>query len=30
MMNELDLKFNQINSKIEEVVLQLLSTGGAT
>ena len=28
-MNELDLKFNQINSKIDLVVLQLLSIGGA-
>jgi len=29
MMNELDLRFNQINSKIDLVVLQLLSIGGA-
>lgn len=29
-MNELDIQFNQINSKIDLVVLQLLMTGGAT
>jgi len=29
MMNELNLKFSQINSKIDIVVLQLLSIGGA-
>jgi len=29
-MNELNLKFSQINSKIDLVVLQLLSIGGAT
>jgi len=28
-MNELNLKFSQINSKIDLVVLQLLSIGGA-
>jgi len=30
MMSELNLKFSQINSKIDLVVLQLLSIGGAT
>jgi len=30
MMNELDIQFNQINSKIDLVVLQLLIIGGAT
>jgi len=29
MMNELNLKFSQINSKIDLLVLQLLSIGGA-